>query len=307
MRINRSSVYTIVRARKRLTAAALLGAVFMAGAVQAAPSAGAYYDRSFVLAAHDKCGLFAPTLTSALTASALQARGAAVRGGLSADEIMATAERARSRAARTACDDPQLATVRTRVSTAFEGWSRTPRMVFPGSSSEWSADRSEFSSPTWRLKQTSSVGASPVTFGVAAGGGQAQSLRAVVSFYGRPRPYATRIVLRNAERAPGAWLPGRAERNGFQTVAFSALPPEPARRSFLAAGYTPAEPTLLSSGKAEGQAWFFPAAAADALSTLDPRETFVIEFLFRDDSVATVTFEAGDFAAGRAFLSMGAL
>jgi hypothetical protein len=44
---------------------------------------------------------------------------------------------------------------------------------------------------------------------------------------------------------------------------------------------------------------------ADALSALDPREIFTVEFLFRDGSVARSTFETGDFAAGRAFLSMG--
>ncbi|MFN4186299.1 MAG: hypothetical protein ACK4M6_16330, partial [Hyphomonas sp.] len=47
------------------------------------------------------------------------------------------------------------------------------------------------------------------------------------------------------------------------------------------------------------------AAAADALSALDPREVFTVEFLFRDGSIARSTFEAGDFAAGRAFLAMG--
>ena len=51
----------------------------------------------------------------------------------------------------------------------------------------------------------------------------------------------------------------------------------------------------------------FPVAAANALAGLDPREPFVIEFLFRDDSVARATFEAGDFAAARAFIGMGSL
>ena len=46
-------------------------------------------------------------------------------------------------------------------------------------------------------------------------------------------------------------------------------------------------------------------AAADALSGLDPREVFTVEFVFRDGSVARTVFEAGDFAAGRAFLAMG--
>lgn len=33
----------------------------------------------------------------------------------------------------------------------------------------------------------------------------------------------------------------------------------------------------------------------------------MIEFLFRDDSVARARFEVGDLAAGRAFTAMGSL
>ena len=63
----------------------------------------------------------------------------------------------------------------------------------------------------------------------------------------------------------------------------------------------------LQEEKAQGEAWLFPAATADAMSKLDPREPFVVEFLFGDGSAARATFEAGDFAAGRAFIAMGSL
>ena len=90
-----------------------------------------------------------------------------------------------------------------------------------------------------------------------------------------------------------AWCPG---------YATNSLPE---RRAFWAAGVTSADTMLLPEGRPAGQAWLFPAAAADALSALDPREVFTVEFLFRDGSIARSTFEAGDFAAGRAFLAMG--
>lgn len=41
-----------------------------------------FYERSFVLAANDRCGLFEPQLTAALTAAAWQARGAAPARGV---------------------------------------------------------------------------------------------------------------------------------------------------------------------------------------------------------------------------------
>lgn len=256
-----------------------------------AEGTGAFYDRSFVLAAHRRCALFAPSVVSALTASTLQARGAAVRAGIADDTLRAAAARAQVRASRTACEDPQLAMVRARVTDAFQGWSGLSKMTFPGGRSEWRADRSTFSSPTWRLMQASSTGASPVAFGLTASPDGTEKVQAVVSFVGRPRPIAARIVLRDAGRLSRP-LP-------------SVLPPEPSRRAFWAHTHATAQPTLLSADRQQGQAWAFPAAAADALAGLDPREPFVVEFLFRDDSVARATFQAGDFAAGRAFIGMG--
>ena len=116
---------------------------------------------------------------------------------------------------------------------------------------------------------------------------------AVVSFVGKPRPYAARIVMRDAARSPRPWL------------GTEGLPPEAARRAVFAAGSDIAPRDLLASGARAGEVWRFPDSAAEALAALDPREPFLIEFLFRDDSVATARFEAGDFAAARAFLAMG--
>jgi len=258
-----------------------------------ANAAGAYYDRSFVLAAHRQCSLFAPGVVSALSTSALQARGAAVRAGVTEETLAATASRARARASTTACSDPQLRLVQTRVNTAFQGWTTLAKMTFPGGRNDWLADRSTFSSPTWRLMQASVTGASPVSFGVAASPNGTDQVQAVVSFVGKPRPYAARIVLRDSSRLPRP-LP-------------AALPPETSRQAFWALANADAQPTLLTTDRKQGQAWAFPDATADALARLDPREPFVLEFLFRDDSVARATFQAGDFAAGRAFIAMGRL
>jgi hypothetical protein len=275
-------------------AVATLAVPFAALADATAP----YYERSFVLAADAKCRLFAPELTNALSASTWQARGAAARAGVSDVALAQTVDRAKASAARTQCADPQLATVRTRVATAFSGWSRVARMTFPGGRSSWVANRSDFSSPTWRLMQTTQIGATPVTFGYVEGGAERQNLKAVVSFAGRSRPYAARIVMRNVERAPHPFL-------GAGGVAM--MPPETTQQAFFAAGSLPAGRALLQDEKTQGEAWLFPADTADAMSRLDPREPFVVEFLFGDGSAARATFEAGDFAAGRAFISMGSL
>ncbi|MFA4894667.1 hypothetical protein, partial [Brevundimonas sp.] len=219
---------------------------------------------------------------------------AALRSGAAEADLSAAAARARARAHVVSCRDPQLATVRGRVDDAFSGWLRTPRMTFPGEHGAWTANRMRSEGAGWRLQQTSVVGASPVAFGYA-GEGDASDMVAVVSFVGRSRPNAARIVMRDPARVARAWLAG------------DGLVPASSRASLWAAGVAPADRELLAEGRRAGEAWRFPAATAAALERLDPRETFAIEFHFRDGSVATAKFEAGDFAAGRAFLAMGML
>jgi len=298
MRIGRFPL--IARAR---VCAVTLGAVMALSPVLAsAEGGGTYYDRSFVLAAHQKCRLFQGPVAGALNAATLQARGAALRGGVAEATLNATAARARARAARVDCANPELATVRDRVADAFSGWQRIPRMDFIGDRATWTADRVRREDPAWRLVQPSVVGLSPVRFGLSASQAEpgtvfgGDSLSAVVSFVGRPRPFAARIVMRDPALSPRPWL----------TPAGSAvLPPEAARKAVWSAGTGPAAPTLLATGQTQGEIWRFPQSAGDALAALDPREPFLVQFLFRDGSVATTSFEAGDFAAARAFVGLG--
>ena len=284
----------IVRPRVRAKALVAAALVSVTPMTAWAGASDAYYERSFVLAAHQRCNLFLPALASALDASAWQARGAALRSGVAAQTLGETAARARSRATATRCDSPELGVVTTRVREAFSGWSRTTKMTFPGDRANWEADRSAYARPTWKLMQASVTGSSPVRFGVSGGINRPDRLTAVVSWYGRPRPTGVRLVLRHNIIAPQPWLARE-------------LPPQAQQRVIWAAGVEQADVSLLARGKEAGQAWVFPAAAADALAGLDPREPFAVEFVFRDGSVARSTFEAGDFAAGRAFLAMGAV
>jgi len=273
------------------TLAAIVALTLAAGTATAAGDV--YYERAFVRAAQDKCRLFEPRLTQALEAATLQARGAALRAGRPATELAATAGRAKARAQATPCNDAELDRVKTRVRHAFAGWSRAARISFPGARAAWSADRFESARDGWRLFQDGATGASPVRFGLTGRAPQDARPAAVVSFVGKPRPYAARIVMRDASRSPRPWL------------GTDGLPPEAARRAVFAAGSDIAPRDLLASGARAGEVWRFPDSAAEALAALDPREPFLIEFLFRDDSVATARFEAGDFAAARAFLAMG--
>ncbi|MES2860777.1 MAG: hypothetical protein V4701_04860 [Pseudomonadota bacterium] len=284
----------------RAIAAAVMFAVTPVAAF--ANGTGTYYDRSFVLAAHEKCRLFRAPVAGALSAATLQSRGAALRAGTPEATLNMTASRAQSRARQVACSNPELAMVRDRVADAFAGWQRIPRMDFIGDRGAWTADRVRRETATWRLKQDSVTGASPVRFGLSAappGAGnvfQGEALSAVVSFVGRPRPYAARLVMRDPALAARPWLTASGG---------AVLPPENARQQVWSAGTAPAAATLLATGRAQGETWYFPTTGGDRLARLDPREPFLVQFLFRDGSVATATFEAGDFAAARAFVAMG--
>lgn len=278
-------------ARKTIAAALAAASACLAPAAVAGPS-DTYYERAFVVAADARCDLFDARLGSALGAATAQARGAALRSGASESDLAATAARARIRARSVACSDPQLATVRWRVDNAFSGWLRTARMTFPGKAKAWTANRAVSETSPWALRQTSRVGASPVDFGYAAQAADGAPV-AVVSFVGRSRPYAARIVLRDPLLVPRPWLAGEG------------LAPAAARASFWAVAVESTQPVLLTEGRRAGETWRFPAAAAPALERLDPRESFAVEFHFRDGTVATTRFEVGDFAAARAFVAMG--
>ena len=272
----------------RALVAATTAALMLGAARPSVASDQAWYERSFVVATNARCHLFDAPTASALAVAAAQARSAALRAGADVIQVNATQARARGRAATVSCTSRDLQTVRDRVQNAFAGWARIPRMGFEG----WQADRYRREGISWSLSQQSVTGRSPVTFGVVHAEGQ-QQLAAVVSFVGRPRPVSARLVLRDPAKSPQPWLTGHG------------LAPVAVRQSLWASGQRVTHANLLTPEATQGQTWVFPMAAAARLEALDSREAFAVEFHFRDGTVATARFKAGDLAAGRAFLAMG--
>ena len=252
-----------------------------------------YYERSLMAAAGARCNLFNAQIRAALEAASAQARSAALRAGRSEPDVQAVRSRAAAKAEAVSCGSPDLATAAVRVRTAFEGWSKVTRITYPGADGGWTADRTVYRSPTWRLVESSGPEAA---FGVAGNEAAPYALAAVMAANGGEAPYGARLKFRDLQRAPAAWL----ARSGAD-----ALPPPAALRTVFAEAKAPAAPGL-SHGDGSATAFRFPSAAADALAALDPRERFEVEFLYAHDHVRTATFEVGDFAAGRAFLAMGA-
>jgi hypothetical protein len=288
---------TGARALRRTIALLGLGAALVPAAAMAASALDLYYERSLMSAAHQRCKLFSPSVAAALDASAGQARGAALRGGVDMGVVKSVGARAASKAGSVPCASADLQTAAQRVRTAFDGWKKIARMSFPGETAEWKADRTAYRSTRWRLVQTGRLGADPTAFGVA-GQGPSTALVAVARFADGAQPYTARLVFRDTARTNGAWLGAPKAR---------PLPPRSASTVMLAQDRSAADAGIAPDARPGALAYRFPPAAAEALARLDPREQFAVEFVMADERVRTARFEVGDFAAGRAFLMVGAL
>lgn len=277
-------------------------ATFGGNPASGAPAAsGLYYERVLMAAADGRCRLFSPEVGRALEASALEARGAALRAGAAEAELAATATRARDLAAATPCSSRDLQSAAEKVRRAFQGWASLRQGAFPGAASSWTADRRP-SAPLagagpkgFALIEAMRLAGRPAYVGVLPGVGFVLLAPGV-----RPTALAgASLVVRDPARAPRPLL----------TREGRALPP-PAllARSFLARDLREAPPACLPEGQAFGSLVLFPDAALDAVSALDPRERAQVSLILPSlggDRSLSGDFEVGDLAAARAFLAAG--
>ncbi|MCR5878843.1 hypothetical protein [Phenylobacterium sp. J367] len=262
-----------------------------------------FVERTAMMAADGRCGLFAPEVSQALAAGAAQARGTALRAGVSADKLKAAERDARGRVARVACRSPDMTVTAERVRNAFDGYTRLARMTYPGDFAAWKADRIPSYKVRWRLAQEARFGRDRMTFGLI-GSEDAGTLMAVARFADGAEPYGARLVTRDTIRT---WGPYLDRYYGGPTSALPLtrrVPPASAQTGYMAQTRTQANPELLADDMKSGWAFRFPAGAIGRLSSLDPREAVVVEFLFAGGTRRAYV-EVGDFAAGRAFLTAG--
>lgn len=277
--------------------------VVLAPGMAAGAAADLYYERSLMAEAGARCGLFTPQVQSALVSAREQARGAALRAGSTAQDLKATAERARERARSTPCDSRDIGIAAQRVRSGFAGYARLVRQDFPGDMGVWRADRSVSTQRLlWRLSQDVRQGALHLRLGLAGRSG-GDSLMAVASFSDGRAPYAAHIVMRDRRLTSGVYLDTRGE--SLKTLPLPRrMPRSGPYESHSADSRSPAGSDLLPPGMAAGWAFRFPASAAAAIAELDPRESVRVEFLFASGPPRRIYLEVGDFAAARAFLAI---
>lgn len=280
-----------------------MGAAVAAGApcLAHAQALNLLYERTVMLTADQRCGLFTPAVSAALAASAAQARGAALRGGQPQNAVASAEARARSRARQADCGSQDIAVAAARVRDAFAGYAKISRLTYPGDVAGWSADRNFSRTTRWRLVQDSRFGADRLVFGLA-GRDAPSALIAVGGFKDGAKPYGARLMLRDVTRSSGPYL---HRTTGGATAGLPLdrrVPPRTMLIGYAAEARSPAGSDLLPKDMSSGWAFRFPATAAAALGQLDPREAVMVEFLFSGDVVRRAYVEVGDFAAGSAFL-----
>jgi hypothetical protein len=285
----------------------LWGALALSPAVAHAQPADLFYERAVMSAADQRCGLFAPEVGAALAAATAQARGAALRAGTSGEALRQTERTAQAKAAAADCRSQDIQTAAARVKSAFSGFAKITRLTYAGDVAGWQADRNISRNARWQLSQETSFGPGRendrMAFGLVGRDG-ASALVAVAHFAGDAEPYAARLVLRDQDRSAQPYL---ARFGGGSTAGLplaQRLPPVAAQKAYVAAARAPAGPDILPKGATGGWAFRLPDAAAQELARLDPRESVAVDFLFAGDVTRRAYIEVGDFAAGRAFLTV---
>jgi hypothetical protein len=286
-----------------LANAIILGLAIPSSA-QATSAPDLFYERAMIAAADHACRLFSPLVAGALAAATAQARGAALRAGVTPSQLAQIEARANAAGAAAGCRSAALAAATRKVQAAFDGYASLERLEFPADASAWIAVRPANQAPNgWRVSQKGRFGWDAMMFGLVAHGRE-RPLMAVAVFADGAQPYAARLVMRDASVTDGPYLDVREADLSGRLPLDARLPPRATERVFAAEAISPAGADLRPPGAGAAWAFRFPSAAADALAALDPREAVAVEYLFAADgaeSQRTAYVEVGDFAAARAF------
>jgi hypothetical protein len=272
-------------------------ALFLTLLLLATPAAAAgpevtFAERSALLGADRACGLFTPSLRSALDAATAQARGAVLRSGWTELRTDSLAASARAEGARRRCDDPLLQRTAESARQGFAGWARLPSMRFAGGTRIWMARRTQDPDKFYLRQDIDAPHAA--AFGLREDGRRASVTLRLPLAAGESAPSSARIYFRDRARAPrsAADLPGRT-RNDLPALAASRA----------AATVVIAQARHVETGERGRAALFvFPDSALHAMAVLDPREAATIE-LDTPKGLMRLYLEIGDLGAARAFLA----
>lgn len=266
----------------------------IAGPAAAGGADQTFAERRALLAADQRCDLFAPALRQALEASTFQARTALLRNGWTAERADRLGRAAAAEVRTRPCDDAVLNRAAAQARSGFAGWTRLMSMRFPGVDRAWLARRAP-DPQGFYLRQDIAAPRAAI-FGVRRDGAGG-SLALLLPLGPREAaPAAARLSYRDAARAPRspADTPGRVVTGLAGAVASPAT----------AKVVLPRARQILTGEKGARSVLFtFPDAAMADLKGLDPRDALQIT----SDGGPTLLVEVGDLAAAHAFLAAEAM
>lgn len=268
----------------------LLAALAFAAPAQAdAPDARAsYVERRGMIELDNKCHLFNPNIRAALQATALQARGALLRGGWSLPQVQNLEQTVVAAAQGRSCLDPRTATGAATARTASATWINANAQTFPGWTRAWYARRAP-DPAGWRLSQAINAPYA-ASFGVRINGGREQLTLSVAN----PSLSAATLVMRDAMRTAPTDI-ALPQRIAYGLRAGAPAPATSTQFSSLSARVE------RGANNAQQTTFVFPDAAFRTLLSLDPRETVEIHF---SGSPQVLLVDVGDVAVARAFLAI---
>ena len=273
--------------------------------------------RYFFVQVNDRCHLLTGPATTALKAGYVQARNAALRAGADMTTLAPVLDNARSAAAATTCDAPQVTSAMAEAQSGLRTFQVQMRLDLPGNRARWTATRSDQDTAEWRLVQYQNAAEADFTFGLYGSLTQ-NSLSVNAHFADGAHPYAARLLVRNPDVwsagviNPAAYAPTQQRPLGFSDFATTSFPAygetdistlmRPAVKVNFA-GFALGGHYVGAQAPVDAQRFDFPKSAILAMARLDPREDVVVEFDC-DDGPRYARFEVGDFIPGMAFVSL---
>lgn len=263
-----------------------------AGMAGAAPlpdaAASLFAERMALLAADQKCALLAPPVRAALSATTIQARGAAARDGWPDARLDEVSARAAKMGRDRACADPLLAQAAQTAKAGYVGWTKTFSIDLPGPARHWRARRTR-DLEGWVLWQD----AGDARFGLRETDGLTELQ---LSLPGVGAPVSVQVFVRDRARAarPFFDVPGLVRTVGLAASA----PPRAMAASWLASAIRierimdkPARTIIV-----------LPAQLSADMARLDPRESAEIVLTYAQGRTERLYIEIGDLVVAQAFL-----
>lgn len=277
----------------------------------ATPADRAFFERFLLIAGDEHCHFLDPDLLRALKVSTAQARGAALRAGLTEQDLQALEAKARRTIVNVSCVDSSLTARVAAAKRALGDYRKLAAQEFKGTKRSWLASRSGKDNG-WRLVQALGrgaqigiVAANPDSDAVAAKRPIRHLVFGVPLAESEEAPIAARIFVRN----PALQL--QPVLGGFGAIASRDKPGLFAASPIVSSAFW-AKARYVNEGE-EGRAvaFFFGADLVDAIMALDPREACLIELqpslpdkekVAADINAQRYLMEVGDLPAALAFI-----